>query len=92
MQAMLLFGAETRVLLATMAQRLEGVHVGFLRQVKKLKTKSLKDGSWCKEAVDRVLQGAGKQPLRTYLYRRQATVVKWVDLQPIFEVCERETG
>ena len=26
------------------AQRLEGVHVGFLRQVTKLKVKSLRDG------------------------------------------------
>ena len=32
-QAVLLFGEETWVILATMAQRLEGVHVGFLKQV-----------------------------------------------------------
>ena len=32
-QAVLLFGAETWVLLEPMAQKLEGVHVGFLRKV-----------------------------------------------------------
>ena len=31
LQVVLLFGAETWVLLAPMAQRLEGVHVGFLK-------------------------------------------------------------
>ena len=32
-QAVLLFGAETWVLLAAMSRKLEGVHVGFLIQV-----------------------------------------------------------
>ena len=45
-QVVLFFGAETWVLSATMAQRLEGVHVGFLIQVKILKAKSLRYGSW----------------------------------------------
>ena len=36
-QAVLLFGAETWVILARMAQRLEGVHVGLLRQVTRKK-------------------------------------------------------
>ena len=62
-QAVLLFGAETWVLLLPMAQRLEGVHVGLLRQVNKLKEKSLNDGLWRKVAIDKVLQGAGTQPL-----------------------------
>ena len=33
LQAVLLFGAERWLLLSPMAQRLEGVHMGFLRQV-----------------------------------------------------------
>ena len=45
MQVFLLFGEDMCVLLATMAQRLEGVHVGFLIQVIKLKGKRLRDGS-----------------------------------------------
>ena len=32
--------------------------------------KRLKDGSWQKVVTDRVLQGAGKQPLHTYMNRR----------------------
>ena len=33
LQAVLIFGAETWVLLVEMSRNLEGVHVGFLRQV-----------------------------------------------------------
>ena len=57
-----------------MAKKLEGVHMGFLRQVTRLKAKRLKDGSWQKLASDRVLQGTGTQPLQTYIDRRQAIV------------------
>ena len=39
-----------------------------------------------------VLQGAVRQPLRTYINRRQATVAEWVLLRPIFNVCAREMG
>ena len=75
-QAVLLFGADTWVLLAPMSQRLEGVHVVFLRQVAKLNAKRLKDGLWHKVAAEKVLHGAGTQPLQTYLDRRQVTVAE----------------
>ena len=91
-QAVLLFGVENWVLLATMTQRLEEVHIGLLRHVTKLKERRLKDDSWQKVAADRVIQGAGTKPLHTYLYRRQEIVAEWVTLQPIFEVCVRQTG
>ena len=41
---------------------------------------------------EKVLQGVGKQPLQTYLDRRQAKLAEWVVLWPIFDVCKRETG
>ena len=72
--AVLLFGADTWVLSAPMVQRLEGVHVGFLRQVNKLKAKRLRDGSWRKVAAEKLLQGAETQPLWTYLDRSQEAV------------------
>ena len=80
------------MLLVPTAQRLEVFHVGFLRQVTKLKAKILKDGLWHKVAAEKVLLGAGTQPLQTYLDRRQVKVEEWVALWPIFEVCMRETG
>ena len=91
-QAVLLFGAEMWVLSEPMTQRLDGVHVGFLRQVKILKAKRLRDGSWRKAAANKVLRGAETQLIQTYLDRRQVTVADWVALRPIFGVCARETG
>ena len=45
-QAILLFGPETWVLLATMAQRLWGAYVVFLHQVTVKNANRLSDGSW----------------------------------------------
>ena len=73
-QAVPLFGADRWVLLAPMTQRLEGFHVGLLRQVRKLKAKRQRDGSWRKVASDKAIQGEGTQLLQTYLDRRKAAV------------------
>ena len=54
-QAVVIFRVETWMLSAPMAKKPEGVHVGFLMQVTGLKTNRLKDGSWIKAALDRVL-------------------------------------
>ena len=58
-----------------MSQRLEGVHVGLLRQVTRSKAKIMKDGSCKKVATEKVLQGEGTQLIQIYLDMRQAAVV-----------------
>ena len=57
-----------------MAQRLEILHMGFPRQVKKLKAKRLRDGSWRKAAKKKVIQGAETQQLQTLDLIGQETV------------------
>ena len=39
-----------------------------------------------------IQEAAGTQSARIYIERRQATVVQWVVIHPLFEVCARETG
>ena len=39
-----------------------------------------------------MLQAAGTKFPREYIKKRQATVEEWVVLQPIFEVCAKESG
>ena len=34
----------------------------------------------------------GTKPIREYIESRQATVVEWVTLRPVFEVCVKDTG
>ena len=72
----------------TVVDKKTGRHI--LDQLKKLKEKMLRDGSWRKVAAEKVLQVAETKQLRIYLYRRQATVEEWVVLRTIFDVCTRE--
>ena len=74
-----------------MMQRLEGAHVIFLHQITRKQATWPRDGSWRKVTAGAFLQGAGSQLLRTYVDRRQAKVVEWVALWPIFDVRARET-
>ena len=83
---MLLFGTYTWVLTAAMAQKFECVHVVFLQQVIGNKMQRIGDNSWLRVALESVLQVAGTKPIKTYIYKRQATVAEWVDLRPIFGV------
>ena len=54
-QAVLLFGAETWVLMETMMQQLEGAHVSFLRQVTRKQETRRRDGSWQQMTAEAVL-------------------------------------
>ena len=74
---MLLFGAETRVLSAELYRKLEGVHVGFLGQVRGQKSKRERAGNWRSAAESRVLKEAGTQTLGIYIDKRQAIVAEW---------------
>ena len=79
-KAVLLFGAETGVLTAAKLQKLEGVHVSFLRQVAGMADLNLGVDTWQKEGADRVLQVTGTKPLREYIERRHTAVAEWVAL------------
>ena len=91
-QAVLLFGDKTWVMLVAMLKKIEGVHVGFLQQMTGMKAQRLGDVIWKKEGQDRVLQAAVTELLREYINKRQETVAEWVALRPIFKVCAKYLG
>ena len=62
----------------------------FLRQVTVEKAKRKRDGNWRSAAAARVIKEAVIQTLGTYIYKWQATVVDWVVLRPILDICNRE--
>ena len=70
-------------------KNLEGVNVGFLRQVTEKKVLIIGDETWQKDRTDSVMQTAGIKSLRDYIHKRQATVAEWVALRHIFEVCAK---
>ena len=83
-----MFGADTWVLTETMSQMLEGAHVSFLRQVTRKQAMWQRDESLWQVLAEEMLQGTETQTLRTYVAKRQETVVEWVATRPIFDVCE----
>ena len=85
-QTVLLFGAETRVLLAEFSKNMETLHVGFLRQVAVNTAKRQRGGTWISTKAASVIKETRTQTLGAYIDKRQATVVEWVVLRPILEV------
>ena len=66
--------------------------MGLLRQVTGQKAKRQRYKTWRGASSSRVLKDAGNQTLGTYIDKRQATVVYWVVLRLILNICNRETG
>ena len=91
-QAILLYGSETWFLLVSMANSIEGIHTEFLQIITGKRARRLGDGTWETPGAEGIQEAAGNQSARIYIERRQATVVQWVALHPLFEVCAREKG
>ena len=89
-QVVLLFGMETWVFSEATKKQISGSHTGFLRQVTGKQATRQLDGTWKWEGSKRVLKKAGIQEIHIYIGRCQATVIQWVDLQTISEVCAQE--
>ena len=72
--------------LEEMERKVEGTHMGFLRQITGKRARSISDRTWEKPGLEVVQEAAVTQSDMTYIGIRHATVVQWVDLRPIFEV------
>ena len=54
--------------------------------------KQLGDGTWETPGAEGIREASRIHLDRIYIERRQATMVQWVALLPLFEVCVRGTG
>ena len=68
-QAVLLYGSETWVLLAAMQRKVEGVHTGFLRQITGKRVRRQRDGTWETPGAEGVREASGTQSARIYISR-----------------------
>ena len=91
-QAVLLFGADSWVLLDMMIRTVDSTHVDFLRRITGKQERFQADGSWETPAYKNVIQAVGMKTEAMYKFYRQAKVVQWVDLQTLLEVCIQETS
>ena len=90
--SVLLFGAETWVLLTAMSWNLEEVHMVLPIQITGQKAKRQRDENCQSEAAEKVLKEAGNQSLGAYIDKWQATVAEWVALKPILDIFDKKTG
>ena len=58
-QTVVLFGEEPWVLSEAMSRKMEGVHVGFLRQITGQRVLQQEDGTWRQVTAEKVLEKAG---------------------------------
>ena len=79
-QAVLLFGADSWVLLDAITREVESNHVGFLSQITGEWAIQKAKGSWETPATKEVLRAVGMQSAVTYIDRRQEKVLQWVAL------------
>ena len=56
------------------------------------RAEKLGDDTWETLRAEGIQEEVGTQLDRIYIERRQKTVVQWVELRPLFEVCAREIG
>ena len=75
-QAIILYRSETWVLWESMAKRIEGTHMEFLRMITGKRAKKLGDGKWETPGVEGIQEASGNKPSRVYIERRKATMVQ----------------
>ena len=85
---MLLFGSETWVLTPSTLERLEGFHVKAARHMTG-KLPVLAHGIWTYPKTSEVLAAAGLRNIEHYVRVRRANILKWVEQQPIYQLCQR---
>ena len=76
-------------MLTEMSRKLEGMHVGFLRQVTGQMARRQREGTWRSVVEVEVIKESGTHTLWLYIDKWQATVAKWVVLRPILEIFDR---
>ena len=91
-QAVLLFGSETWVLLVAMERKVEGTHTGFLIHITGNRALRIVDRTQNTPGAEAVQEAAVTHSAMICIWRQQATVVQWVALRLIFEVCTGEKG
>ena len=85
---MLLFGAETWVLIHRMERALSIFQHKVARRLFGRKPRRKGGGSWEYPSLEEVMVEAGFEGIGTYITRRQNTVAQYIATRPILDLCE----
>ena len=89
-QAVLLLGLESWVLLAEMEKTVEGLHTGFLKKIMGEQARRNSEGMWLTPEKGEMREVVRIQSVATYIGRSQGTVYQLLVLIPILKLCARE--
>ena len=84
---MLLYVSKSWVLTGEMFKVLEGFHHRAAQRIMGMTAKLGSGVEWEYPSVVEEMEATGLHPIGVYIIRRQATIVKRVACQPIYELC-----
>ena len=94
-QAVLLFGSETRVLNPWLEKELTGFHHRVERRMAGMVPKHQPDGTWSYPPIRAAMAMVGLEEIGVYIARCQNTIAQYIATRPIMDLClvaERKTG
>ena len=90
-QAVLLFGAETWVLIPSMERALDIFHHRVARRLTGRQPRIQGGGSWDYPPLEEAMGEAGSEGIRKLVTRRQNMVTQYIATRPIMDICEHST-
>ena len=87
-QAVLLYGSETWVMLQASLRMLEGFHIHCVRRMTDLMPRKRRDGTWKYSKSTGVLTAASLRTIDEYVAVRRQTAANYIANWPIFAMCE----
>jgi len=91
-QAVLLYGAETWVLTQPLRRLLCSFHHRCARYLARMEHTQLEDGTWTSPPSATVCAAVGLQSIETYIKRRVATYLPFIQSRAILQVCQTSSA
>ena len=87
---MLMFGAETWVVMPNMDQALSGFLHGAARRLTGRQARRERGGEWYYPSLEGAMREAGLTDIRKSIKNRQNTVAQYIATRPLLDLCEGE--
>ena len=91
-QQVLQFGAETWVVAPKMERALSGFLHGAARRLTGRQARRAKNGEWYYPSLEGAMWEAGLTDIRKSIANRQNTVVQYIAMRPLLDLCEGARG
>ena len=90
-QAVLIFVSETWVLTSRMEKALDSFQSRVARKITGRQLRQRKEGRWIYLLMAGIMKDTGMVGIRNSILRRQNTVMQFIPMRPILDLCEQAT-